>query len=543
MQMIMGRMIVGLVAALIITNLMASANAAAETWHQQTLITGTPVHGVHGLTFGPDGKLYVGSVMGQSIVAVDPTSGAMTEVVPAPQGEADDVAFGPNGHMAWTALNAGEVRVRDSSGGIRTVAENLNFANPVTFGPDGTLYAASLFGPDQLWAYDLEKGASQLVAENLGGLNAFEFGPDSLLYTPLPQRQAIATIDVETGGLAVIAEGVGNIVAVKFHPDGLLYGVSWDDGVVTRIDPVSGWTEPVARVTPPLDNLAIDDTGIIYVTRSADNGIIAVNPVSGASRIVTRSDLATPGGMAWSRRDGESQLLITDVFGYRFVDPDTGETTLLPFDMENGASSDADVREGLLALSYVRRGRVVLKEAGSGDVLHAWSDLNTPYGVLIESSGSVLVASYGEGTLRRLSLNTRDQHTTVANGLSGPVGLAWSNQGTHIFVAEAGADRVSRIDITNGKRDTVVSDLAQPESLAVMPDGRLVITEVGARRVVAVDMTSGDKTILADSLAVGGIISRTPQQVGMPTGIAVDTAGAVYVVTDANNGLIKLIKE
>ncbi|MBT6960825.1 MAG: gluconolaconase, partial [Rhodospirillaceae bacterium] len=93
-----------------------------ETWRTETVVTGLPVHGVHGLAFGPDGDLYIGSVMGQSIVRLDVETGLMEDVVGAPLGEADDVAFGPDGSMAWTALNQGELRLKENDGTIRTVA-------------------------------------------------------------------------------------------------------------------------------------------------------------------------------------------------------------------------------------------------------------------------------------------------------------------------------------------------------------------------------------------------------------------------------------
>ncbi len=517
--------------ALITGFVLWGCDGAPETWHKETILSGLPVHGLQGLTFGPDEALYVGSVMSQNIVRVDVTTGALEDVIPAPVGEADDLAFGPDGSLAWTAINAGELRLRTPEGVITTIAT------------DGTLYAATLFGPDRLWAYDLSANTSRIVAQGLGGLNAFEFGEDGALYTPLPSRQAIGKIDANTGTLTVIAEAVGNVVAVKFHPDGLMYGVSWDDGVVQRIDPVSGWTETVALVEPPLDNLAIDEDGILYVTRSADNGIVAVDPISGNQRLVVRSDLAAPGGMTWIERNDQPHLLITDIFGYRYADPQTGDVTLLPFDLENGASADVDVREGLMALSYVRRNRVLLKDAGTGDVLQTWLDVPSPYGVLIERNGSVLAAVHETGAIIRLDLNTPDTHATVIRGLNEPVGMVWVEKDMSLYVAEAGAGRISRVNLNTAERFTVAAQLSQPETLAVLPDGRLVVTEVGVGRITVIDLDTGDKNIIADALALGGAISRSPHPVGMPTGLAVDTDGSVYVVTDRNNGLIKLTRE
>ena len=514
-----------------------------ETWRTETVVTGLPVHGVHGLAFGPDGDLYIGSVMGQSIVRLDVETGLMEDVVGAPLGEADDVAFGPDGSMAWTALNQGELRLKENDGTIRTVATDLPFVNPVTFGPDGTLYGATLFGPDRLWAYNLKANTARVVTENVGGLNAFEFGNDGSLYAPLPMRQSVGKIDVESGDLTIIAEGIGNVVAVKFHPDGFLYGVSWDDGRVIRIDTDSGDHTLVATVEPPLDNLAVAPNGTIYVTRPSDNGVVAIDPENGTSRTVMRSDLAAPGGMTWVERYGKKQLLVTDIFGYRFVDPDTGATEILPFDLEGGPSADGDSRDGMIALTYVRRNRVLLKDASSNDLRAKWADVSQPYGVLIEPTGSVLVASHDAGTVIRLFPNDPDTRTVVATGLVGPAGLAWATDGLSVYVAESGAGRISLITLAADTRKTVAGDLAQPETIALLLDGRVVVAEVGAGQISAIDPDTGNKTVLATSLALGGLISRAPDPVGMPTGIAVGDDGSVYVVTDANNSLIRLVQE
>ena len=84
---------------------LAGCTSKPEVWHTERVLSGIPIHGMHGLAFGPDGGLYIGSVMGQSIIRVDTSTGTIREVIPAPAGEADDVAFSPDGSMAWTALN------------------------------------------------------------------------------------------------------------------------------------------------------------------------------------------------------------------------------------------------------------------------------------------------------------------------------------------------------------------------------------------------------------------------------------------------------
>ena len=100
----------------------ACADRNNGTYRVETLVAGGPLRAPNGITFGPDGRLYVGSVAAQTIYRVDVATAAVEVVVPAPAGEADDIAFAPDGTMVWTALLAGEIRAQRRNGSVYTVA-------------------------------------------------------------------------------------------------------------------------------------------------------------------------------------------------------------------------------------------------------------------------------------------------------------------------------------------------------------------------------------------------------------------------------------
>ena len=52
--------------------------AGATDWKVETLVPGSAFHGVHGIRLGPDGDLYAGSVLGQSLWAVNRKTGKAT---------------------------------------------------------------------------------------------------------------------------------------------------------------------------------------------------------------------------------------------------------------------------------------------------------------------------------------------------------------------------------------------------------------------------------------------------------------------------------
>src|SRR4029450_13060951 len=96
----------------------ASAPAApAKEYDQQFLVAGSWFHGVHGLAFNKDDQLFAGSVVGQTIYRVQVDSGEVDRVIDTPMGIADDLAFGDDGTMAWTAFLVGKVYIRRPGGG------------------------------------------------------------------------------------------------------------------------------------------------------------------------------------------------------------------------------------------------------------------------------------------------------------------------------------------------------------------------------------------------------------------------------------------
>jgi hypothetical protein len=65
-----------------------------------------------------------------------------------------------------------------------------------------------------------------------------------------------------------------------------------------------------------------------------------------------------------------------------------------------------------------------------------------------------------------------------------PVGAAATQGDGSILVNELG--QVSKVE-ANGEKSVVAKDLKGPESIAVAPDGKLIVAEVGAKRIVSID--------------------------------------------------------
>ncbi len=293
-------------------NIEPDTTNATAAYRVETLVPGGPMHGAKGMTFGPDGMLYVGSVLSQTIYRVNVGTGDVETVVAAPDGEADDVAFAPNGTMAWTATPSGEIRALRTDGTSAVVASGLPLINPLGFTSDGRLFAAQI-GFDRLHEIDVTgKTSPRLVAKGIGHLNSFEITADDTLYGPLSGIDQLARINVDTGAVSPIVEGLGMLSAVNLDSRGQIYAVSWSDGQLWRVDPDSGAAELVAKLEPPLDNLAIGPDDTIYVSQPARSAIISIDPASGAQRTFVPGSMSLPGGLVVTVQQGRETLVVAD---------------------------------------------------------------------------------------------------------------------------------------------------------------------------------------------------------------------------------------
>lgn len=518
--------------------LACAGSSAGEGVTVTTLVPGTPMHGIQGLAWGADGMLYAGAISAQKISRIDPRKGTVDVVVDSPFGEADDLAIASDGTLAWTAIASGELRIRRPGEAMRVLAKGLPGINPVAFRRDGRLVAGQLGPVNALYEFDpTGRTSPRKITTEVDNLNSFEFGADGRLYGPFWQAGVLVAIDIDSGAVTRLATGLNTPSAVSLDSRGHLISVDYNTGDVRRTDPASGVSKIIVTLPPPLDNLAVGDDDTIYVSDTARSGVIAVDPSTGASRRIVGGEFSTPGGMKMAVLDGRETLIVADSTGYRFVDPADGKVTRPRFDMGVGASLDVAASDDVIAMTDVRFGRVYKIDRRTRKVLQDVRDLKGPYGVLILEGGDLLVADYLAGTLVRVG---EKANSVVAQDLHGPVGLVLAAPDA-VYVSENTSGTLTRVDLTTGTKREVAADLQHPEGLALMKDGRLVIAEAGARRVVAIDLHTQQRSVLASDLPPPVAALRTPSPVGMPTGVAVGRDGAIYISSDGDNSIRKIV--
>ena len=524
----------------------ASAQTSPRTWEVTKLVPGSAFHGVHGLGFDKAGHLFAGSVAGAMLYEVDISSGTAKVAVPAPIGMADDIAFAPDGTMAWTGFLAGDLYARKGDGPIKKLASGLPGINSLAFRKDGRLYATTVFLGDTLYEIDVEgvKPPRQIM-EKMGGLNGFEFGPDDKLYGPLWFKGQVAKVDVDKAELTVVADGFKVPAAVNFDSKGNLWVVDTALGQLVRVDPQSGAKAVVAQLKPSLDNLAIDDKDRIYVSNMADNGIQEVDPATGQARQIIIGKLALPGGIGVTSENGKDTIHVADVFAYRTVDGATGEVSekarmhAAGVTLEYPMSATAKGNDVILSSWFTGTVQVIdAKTGATRDMLHGFK---APHDAIVLEDGSILVAEVGTKSLVRVSGEHGKDRTPLIGGLEGPIGLVAGTSG-EVYVTEAFAGQLSRVD-RNGEKTVIAKDLKMPEGLARGSDGKLIVAEVGAKRLIEIAPEDGKVTEIAANLPIGltGAPGGLPTHI--PTGVAIGATGVIYVSSDVENAIYKVVKK
>ena len=525
-------------AALILTGAVAQAQNYGKP---QVVVAPSNFKGVHGLAVDKQGRLLAGSVVGMSITQVDIKTGKGTVLVDAPQGQADDIAIGPKGEMAWTSFLQGVLRIRDNdSAPIRVIAKDLPGINSLAFDQKtGKLYASQVFLGDALWEIDVTGAAApRLIAKGVGGLNGFEVGADGWIMGPLWFKGQIVKVNPADGEIKVINSEFKVPAAANYDSKGNIWAVDTKTGGLFKINPADGKRSLVAQLETGLDNLALDKDDNIFVSNMVDNGVQQINPSNGSARQITKGGMSAPGGLKLSE-DGKT-LHVAHLFGLRSVDTASGQLT-------DVARMHGDPIEYPFAVTLSKEhyvlsswftGTVQLlnrKDKSTKAMAHG---LAAPMDAVEMPDGSVLVLELAAGALTQLSGKDLHDKKQVVTGLQGPTQLIIGKDGA-VYITEM-AGRLLRVDPSNWGMSTVAEGLAGPEGLAQAPSGKFIVAEAAKRQLTEVDPANGNKRVIASDLPIGFEAGPGLPPPYLTTGVAVAADGTVYFSADRDNGVYKI---
>jgi len=347
-----------------------------------------------------------------------------------------------------------------------------------------------------------------------------------------------------SSGNSVFKIAGGNLILVAGNSRA---GYSGDNGPATS-----------AQLNGPV-GLAIDSAGNLYIADSVNNRVRVVFPNGTINTLAGNGTVGYPGSFGDSGPANQAQLqlptgIAVDSKGNVYI-ADTGDNLIRKVTPDGNIHSIAG--DGY-ANFY-------------GDAAAATSsEVNHPQDVAVDSSGNVYIADTGNAAIRKITsdglINTIAGNATVgysgdgsaatSAGLIQPYGVAVDSTG-NVYIDEPTDGRIRKVTISDGKINTVAGNgtlgfggdgsaassaqLNLPTGIAVDSSGNLYIADSGNFRVRK--MAGGNISTVAGNGGVsysgdGG--PATKAQLNRPQAVAVDSAGNLYIA-DTNNNVVRKV--
>ena len=299
------------------------------------------------------------------------------------------------------------------------------------------------------------------------------------------------------------------------------------------------------------EGLAMDSAGNVYVADTYNDAIREVTPSGQVATVAgLTSNIGSTDGTNSAAQFYQPMSTAVDGSGNVYV-ADTGNSTIRKIAAGGGVTTLAG------SADYT----------GSTDGTGTAARLNAEEGVALDSAGNIYVADSGNNTIRMITpagvvstlagmagtAGTSDGTGTAAQFIF-PTGIAVDNSGS-VYVADAVNNTIRKITaggvVTtlagsagfSGTTDGIgtAALFALPTDVAVDTSGNVYVTDSNGSTVRKITST-GSVTTLAGTAGVKGNLDGigTAAQFNTPQGLSVDSSGNVYVA-DTYNNTIRMI--
>jgi hypothetical protein len=384
----------------------------------------------------------------------------------------------PAGAVTTLAGNPGMPGSADAAG----AAARFNSPSGVAVDSAGNVYVADRGN------HTIRKVTAAGVVTTLAGTSGTSGTTDD---TGTAARFALpSSVAVDSAGDVYVADSDNDTIR-KVTAAGVVTTLA---GVARKLGSADG-TGAAALFHSPT-GVAVDSAGNVYV---ADYDNDTIRKVTAAGVVTTLAGVARKSGSvdgigAEARFDGPHGVAVDSASNFYVAD------------------SDNDTIRKVTAAGVVTTLAGTAKMSGGADGTGAAARFNFPISVAVDSAGNVYVADYDNHTIRKITA------AGVATTLAGTAGMSGSADG-------AGA--AARFD--------------SPSDVAVGNDGNLYVADRGNHTIRKVT-AAGVVTTLAGTAGMSGSADGASSAAGfnLPRSVAVDSAGNVYVA-DTDNSTIRKV--
>ena len=201
------------------------------------------------------------------------------------------------------------------------------------------------------------------------------------------------------------------------------------------------------------------------------------------------------------------------------------------------------------------------------------ANLNSPKCITLDSSGNLYIADYGNNRIRKVNANTGIISTVAGNGTSGfsgdggvatsaklayPYGVTIDGLG-NLYIADLSNNRIRKVNASTGIISTIAGNgssdsggdggaatnagIQLPYGLAIDNSGNLFIAEPFKNRIRKVNSNTGIISTVTGTGSIGHFGdggAATAANLWLPTGVAVDSSGNLFIADNDNNKIRKV---
>jgi sugar lactone lactonase YvrE len=490
-----------------------------------------------GVALDSAGNLYIADTFNARIRKVAAESGIITTVA------GNGILTPPDNGTILGGTFSGD-------GGLATAA-GLSFPTGITLDNSGNLYIADAYN-NRIRKIDARSGiistlaGSGPVGNGKGGFSgdggaattAALNGPDGVT---VDSAGNLYIADTYNARIRKVATGSGIITTVVGNGS---YGSFGDGGAATR----AALAEPAS--------VALDSAGNLYIADSRNNRI---RRVAVTTAIITT--LAGNGSQGFAG-DGGTATAAGLAFPYGVALDSAGNL----YFADNGRNRIRKVAAGSMIITTVA-GNSEGGFSGDGGPATA-AELNSPAGMAVDLGGNLYIADGNNRRIRKVAAGSGiittvagngsevfsgDGEVATAAGLGFPQSVALDLAGD-LYIADTTNHRIRRVEIGSGIITTAAgsglqgfsgdggaattAELDLPRGVALDSAGNLYIADSGNERIRKVAAGSGTITTVAGDGSPGfggdGDMATTAQ-LYYPEGLAIDFAGNLYIADTENN--------